>query len=61
MDPVEKALEDARTSSDDYAFKLALHTLKRQIDGEIQNELHYNIALLDSTSAEHPLRDALHG
>lgn len=61
MDAVEKALEDARTSSDDYAFKLALHTLKRQIDGEIQNELHYNIALLDSTSAEHPLLDALHG
>jgi len=61
MDPVEEALDDARTSSDDYAFSSALHTLKRQIDGGIQNELHYNIALLDSTTVEHPLLDALQG
>jgi len=62
MDPIEEALDKANTSaSDDIAFQSALHTLKRQIDGEIKNELFYNIALLESTDADHPLLDALRG
>ena len=36
MDPIEEALEQADTSpSDDFAVQSALHTRKRQIDGEI--------------------------
>jgi hypothetical protein len=62
MDPIEEALDKANTSaSDDFGFQPALHTMKRQIDGEIQNELLYNIALLESTDAEHPLLEALRG
>lgn len=62
MDPIVEALEEANeSSSDDFGFKLALQTLKRQIDGEIANELFYNIELLESTDAEHPLLDALRG
>lgn len=62
MDPIEEALDKADTSaSDDFVFRSALHTLKRQIDGEVQNELLYNIALLESTDAEHPLLEALRG
>lgn len=62
MDPIEEALEQAETSaSEDFAFQSALHTLKRQIDEEIQNELLYNIALLESTDADHSLLEALQG
>lgn len=62
MDPIEEALDKAKTSaSDDFGFQSALYTLKRQIDGEIQNELLYNIDLLESTDAKHPLLEALRG
>jgi hypothetical protein len=62
MDPIEEALDNANASaSDDFGFQSALHTLKRQIDGEVRNELLYNIALLESTDAEHPLLEALRG
>lgn len=62
MDPIAEALEQANDSpADDFRFQSALNTLKRQIDGEISNEIYYNIALLDSTSADHPLLDALQG
>jgi hypothetical protein len=62
MDPVAEALERARESpTEDLHFRSALRTLCSQIEDESLNELYYNIELLDSTAAKHPLLEALRG
>jgi hypothetical protein len=60
MDRLEKDL-DAASQGNDHHLKASLETLKRQIDGEIKNELAVPLQLLDSTEAEHPLFEALRG
>jgi hypothetical protein len=58
MERLKKDLEVA-SQGKDYQFKMSLATLKRQIDGEIKNEIAVPLQLLNSTEVEHPLIEAL--
>jgi len=60
MDRLQTDLE-AASDGRDYQLRTSLDVLKRQIEGEIQNEMAVPLQLLNSTEAEHPLCEALRG